>query len=67
MFRYHESLEKPPKNLNRMRAGKGAYGTANIPIASMANQGQLLNSYDARVGRWAAGRPIQVSIFSFDF
>lgn len=31
-----------------MRAGKGAYGTANIPIASMANQGQLLNSYDAR-------------------
>ncbi|KAK5964830.1 Cation transporter family protein, partial [Trichostrongylus colubriformis] len=42
---FDESIEKPPKNLNRMRAGKGSYGTANIPIASLANQGQVLNDY----------------------
>ncbi|PIO72355.1 Cation transporter family protein [Teladorsagia circumcincta] len=40
-----ESFEKPPKNLNRLRAGKGSYGTANIPIASLANLGNVLNDY----------------------
>ncbi|WKY12841.1 hypothetical protein Q1695_004001 [Nippostrongylus brasiliensis] len=42
----HDSLEKPPKSLNRLRSGKGSYGTANIPIASLSNQGLLLGSYE---------------------
>uniref|UniRef100_A0A7I4Z0P7 Ig-like domain-containing protein n=1 Tax=Haemonchus contortus TaxID=6289 RepID=A0A7I4Z0P7_HAECO len=42
---FDESFEKPPKNLNRLRSGKGSHGTANIPIASLVNQGQLLGDY----------------------
>ncbi|CAJ0588043.1 unnamed protein product [Cylicocyclus nassatus] len=43
-----ESSEKPPKSLSRMRGGKGSYGTGNIAISSLTNQGQQLAFYDAK-------------------